>query len=297
MKKIRIEQIKNKITTVRQKAIFAYLNNHRRKITKYDGPIKEIYNSIQKPFSEADVKFIIDPLYENDIVMYQLWMNVLDVIIKLDEQLHSTSKDFLHWIKELGTLHFILSQESSIKAFNKLSINIPIVRSTSFIEEIKQKTSIESVLSEYRSYIESIYFCVLQIYSLNYLMDNAFDGDKDLHITISLKILHSIEETFLILFPLMRKNSHINKGQFLLTTIYENEIKKITNEVNDLLSLYSYLLEEYQLCVPADIIYSTVESASKKLFYGICKKEDNKIFALDKTNHSDTLTIGKGYSE
>jgi hypothetical protein len=289
MRKRRLESYFDEVRTVKQKAIFAYLNSLRGKMTKSKGSLRDIFLSLKRPFDESEIRRITGILQPHEIAEYQLWTNVLDIVVKIDKDLFLTCGQFLNWIKDLTVFLHILHQENIIHTLNEISLKIPLKKNLVFIESIKEKVIAKSVIPIYLSFVEAIYVGIFHLYAMHYSMDHAFDEKEDLCITQSLALLHDGERAFLTIFPLLTKSKECNKEELRLVSIYADKVETIKGWIYEMLTIHADVLAGDQIYVPGDVVERAINYAQKRLSDGVFRKENKEVFALDNPIHSDTI--------
>lgn len=266
-KKIIVKQ--KKVITVKQKATFTYLNSLRGKITKSRGSLRDMFMSFKKPFDEIEVGRVTGILQPHEIAEYQLWTNVLDIIIKIDRDLFAICKEYASWITDLSVFLYIIHQENVTHLLNKLSLKIPIKKDPGFIESIKEKVIAKSVVETYLSSIETIYTSLFYFYAMHCSIDHGLDEKEDLCITQSLELLHDGERAFLTIFSFLTNSQEYKRENLHLTAIYTDKIETIRGWIYEMLTIHADVLAKNQIYVPADEVERALNYAQKRFSDGI----------------------------
>lgn len=262
MRNINIQQIRDQMKTVKQKAVFVYLNNFRKKITKLEKSPEDIFNGIEHPFSRKEVQNIVGEFTKEGLIESQFWMNVLDAVVEIDRNLFSTCKEFVGFIKEISYFQYINIQSNLINTLNKSYLNIPLNNQFELIKKLNEEMTPDYVSSQYLSYVEVIYLNLLHLFSLNKIIDRPFDENLDLSINFSINLIKKIEKIFIKILPLI---SDSKSNQYLLTSIYKSRSKKIKDTLTEILKLFKIILSRFNLYISFHEIDQTVEYADNKL--------------------------------
>lgn len=274
------------LNTVKQKALFSYINDHRMKIDIQYKTVTEIYNNIKKPFDSTEKEIMLGEVANRDLIEYFLWTNIADTTVKLDNDLLTSCMSFLSWIKELALFQYMLSQERTIDILLKNGLSDKIKPHTQFSTMLKKETQARLVIEKYDSFLESICFQFLHLYCYHYIVDSVLDEKIDLHVLTSKTLIFEAYRYMYVLCNFVKIDNNEIRSPL---DFCKSNLNSSPHLLSELLYICFSILAKHQIFIPIFEIDHAISYATKKVIDHL-SEEMKYEFDLDSPHKSDTIS-------
>ncbi|OQY69346.1 hypothetical protein B6D29_00010 [Microgenomates bacterium UTCPR1] len=237
---------KQQIRTVKQKAIFVYLNGCRMQTAKSEISFYDLLGDIKHPFNKLEVDHVVGDLSKKEFAEAQLWLNIMDAITKIDDRLVYNCEKFINFIKETVYLE---SFDSQIK-----------------VKRLEDRMGFAYISSQYISHVKVIILNILHLYALNKIMDDPFEVNEDLAVNYAVNTLIKVDDIFADYLATFTGQMNESQNILSIKRIYVLNTEVLKQYALDMLKVLQIVLLQFNLRITNDQIKELVDYSDKKFY-------------------------------